>query len=187
MDDMVEHQAAAHSSVGGIYRLNRTVSTRLCHLPESVCVRVFALCGQFPAERSRRHGYAQMFGLIIQPCLEYFLSYDIWHVLLHFLYLKLLVIPPGLRCVFEETCCCSRFPHWFVLKPCWQHFYYYVVQYLSPWRDWGSWKRRKEISFPVSNTIPIQWDHDDSIPNHAWIWDQSHHTNIDQFSPPLIQ
>lgn len=45
MDDRDEQRgSSAHSSVGGIYRLNRTVSTCLCHFLEllcrCVCVRV---------------------------------------------------------------------------------------------------------------------------------------------------
>ncbi len=82
---------------GRIYRLNRTVSTRLCHLLECArrCMCAFALTRAlvviFPlsSEMSGRHGYVRMFclqALIIQPYVEWFAfvsapSYDIWHIL----------------------------------------------------------------------------------------------------------
>ena len=56
MDDREEHGGrSAHSSVGGIYRSNRTVSTCLCHLPECAC-------GDSPCRLRRRlvgTGYAR--------------------------------------------------------------------------------------------------------------------------------
>lgn len=78
MDDREEHRGW-HSSAGGIYRLSRTVSTCLCHLPKCVQVCTFVLVHMdiFPPslEMSGRHGYAQMFCLqafIIQPYVEQF-------------------------------------------------------------------------------------------------------------------
>lgn len=116
MDDKEHRGRSAHSSVGGIYRLNRTVSTCLCHLLECVCrwvcVRVCTCscaCGYFPAVFGdvamdmgeclvcRRSLFSRMWNSWLLSPLA--LVIQDMHSLLCSLYLQLLVIPLGLRCV----------------------------------------------------------------------------------------
>lgn len=135
MDDREEHRGtSARSSVGGIYRLNRTVSTRLCHLLE--CAEVHARCmWWFPRCLPRcpaATGYAAKccvctYSLPRPVC--GIVSYDIWHVLPPRArsICSCLLFRLGLRCVRGNAACCSRFPHWFHLAWCWQQFYCYFV------------------------------------------------------------
>lgn len=107
MDDREEHGGrSAHSSVGGIYRSNRTVSTCLCHLPECAC-------GDSPRRLRRRlvaTGYARKCFVcersFFSPCVGIvcissalpLMMYDIYFLPCS-LHSQMLVIPLRLRCV----------------------------------------------------------------------------------------
>lgn len=107
MDDRGEHCGRrTHSSVGGIYRSNRTVSTCPCHLMESVgvgaCLRILT-CVHWvvfpqPSEMSGWECFVCKYG---KAC--FLLRFSLTIYIVQFLpcavCLQLLVIPLGLRCV----------------------------------------------------------------------------------------
>ena len=101
MDDRDEHPA--HSSVGGIYRLNRTVRTCLCHLLECMCA--YSLARIFPpsSEMSSRHGYARIFCSLFSCTLEHFFVSLSWYMTCTPFHARsicsCLLFPLGLRCV----------------------------------------------------------------------------------------
>lgn len=54
--------------------------------------------------------------------------------------------------VFEETWGCSRFPHWFPLQWCWQHFYYYyLAEYRRPWRE-----RQRDVKLRKGKVLKLE-------------------------------
>lgn len=132
MDDREEHWGrSAHSSVGGIYRSNRTVSTCLCHLLECVrrCSCGFALTRVviFPCCLQRclpTVGYAWN---VLSASAHYLAR--MWNASLFVSLLWYMTYPPSPGCsicscllflsdsgVFHETWCCSRSPHRFLLQ-----------------------------------------------------------------------
>lgn len=122
MDDREEHRGrSARSSVGGIYRSNRTVTTCLCHLLECACrcTCVFALTrviffSPLSSEMSGLHWlcakcfvckhslFSPVCGIV---CISWPLSPMIYaiHSLSRSFYSQLLVIPLALRCVRGDT------------------------------------------------------------------------------------
>lgn len=112
MDDRGEHCGRrTHSSVGGIYRSNRTVSTCPCHLMESVgvgaCLRILT-CVHWvvfpqPSEMSGWKCFVCKYSLAVYGKACFLLRFSLTIYIVQFLpcavCLQLLVIPLGLRCV----------------------------------------------------------------------------------------
>lgn len=173
MDDREGHRGrSAHSSAGGIYRSNRTVTTCLCHLLECACrcTCVFALTRVifFPpavvADVWSPLAMREMFclqALIIQPSvwnkfafrrrsLLWYMPYTPSHA--HSIRSCLLFLSHS--GVFEETRCRSRFPHRFLL-----HVTTFLLSFwtTSSTMDWlGAWITQRERVFELVSPCQIK-------------------------------